>query len=157
RVGAGTGLVAGGAGLVRPGLDHAGVLLLQRHRGRDRTHAGAADRQPGRVAPGREPGLRWSGVWRLIGRRLLISVPLVLVVTLLTFLLQSLTPVDTARAILGQNYTPEGYAALRTRLGLDEPLLVRYWEWLVGAFQGDLGTSPVSGLHVGSEILNRLG
>lgn len=96
-------------------------------------------------------------MWRLIGRRLLISVPLVLVVTLLTFLLQSLTPGDTARAILGQNYTPEGYAALRTRLGLDEPLLVRYWEWLVGAFQGDLGTSPVSGLHVGSEILNRLG
>lgn len=94
---------------------------------------------------------------RLVVRRLLISVPLVLVVTLLTFLLQSLAPGDTARAILGENYTPEGYAQLREQLGLNRPLLVQYGDWLFGALRGNLGVSPISGLDVGAEISNRLG
>lgn len=94
---------------------------------------------------------------RLILRRLAISVPLVLVVSLLTFVLQSLAPGDTARTILGTNYTPQGYQRLREQLGLDEPLLVRYWDWLIGAVRGDLGVSPISGLDVGSEIVNRMG
>ncbi|GAA5165088.1 MULTISPECIES: ABC transporter permease [Amycolatopsis] len=93
---------------------------------------------------------------RLILRRLLISVPLVIGVSLLTFLLQALTPGDTARAILGINYTPEAYAQLRHQLGLDEPLLTQYWHWLTQALRGDLGVSPISGLSVASEIASRL-
>jgi len=93
----------------------------------------------------------------LVLRRLLISVPLVLVVTLLTFLLQSIAPGDTARSILGENYTPEAYQALRQQLGLDQPVLVQYRDWLGGAIHGDLGVSPISGLDVASEISNRLG
>ena len=93
----------------------------------------------------------------LILRRALISIPLVLVVTFVTFLLQSFAPGDTARAILGQNYTPEAYDRLVEELGLDRPLLARYGDWLAHALLGDLGTSPVSGLPVASEIGNRLG
>lgn len=93
----------------------------------------------------------------LVLRRLAISVPLVGVVTLLTFLLQSIAPGDTARAILGLNYTPEGHEQLRRQLGLDRPLLVQYWDWLSGALRGDLGVSPISGLDVGAEIGHRLG
>ena len=94
---------------------------------------------------------------RLVVHRLLISIPLMILVSLLTFLLQALTPGDTARTLLGNNYTPEGYAQLRTQLGLDQPLLEQYWNWLSGALHGDLGTSPVSGLSVRAEIMSRLG
>lgn len=93
---------------------------------------------------------------RLILRRLVVSVPLIGGVTLLTFLLQSVAPGDTARAILGLNFTPERHEQLRRQLGLDRPLLVQYWHWLSGALHGDLGVSPVSGLDVGVEIGNRL-
>jgi peptide/nickel transport system permease protein len=93
----------------------------------------------------------------LVLRRLLISVPLVLVVTLTTFLLQAIAPGDTARSILGENYTPEAYAELRQQLGLDQPALVQYWEWLSHAVRGDLGVSPISGIDVGSEVSSRLG
>jgi peptide/nickel transport system permease protein len=93
---------------------------------------------------------------RLVLRRLAISVPLVLLVTLLTFLLQSVAPGDTARTILGINYTPQAHEQLRQQLGLDQPVLVQYGHWLAGALRGDLGVSPISGLDVGAEINNRL-
>lgn len=93
----------------------------------------------------------------LVVRRLLISVPLVFLVSLLTFLLQAFAPGDTARTILGNNFTPEGYAQLRAQLGLDEPLLTQYWQWLSGAVRGDLGVSPISGLDVGEQLASRLG
>lgn len=93
---------------------------------------------------------------RLIVRRLLISVPLVVFVSLLTFLLEALTPGDTARVILGNNYTPAAYAQLRHQLGLDQSVLVQYWHWLVGALHGNLGVSPISGLDVANEVTTRL-
>ncbi|GAA4212838.1 ABC transporter permease [Actinocatenispora rupis] len=95
-------------------------------------------------------------MWRFIGRRLLVSALLVFVVSFLTFLLQAVTPGDTARMILGYNYTPEAYHELRARLGLDQPVLVQYVHWLGNALHGDLGTSPISGVSVASEILKRL-
>lgn len=93
---------------------------------------------------------------RLVLRRLALSVPLVGVITLLTFLLQSVAPGDTARTLLGVNYTPAAHEELRHELGLDRPVLVQYGDWLAGALRGDLGTSPISGLDVGAEIGNRL-
>jgi peptide/nickel transport system permease protein len=94
---------------------------------------------------------------KLIARRLAISIPLLIIVSLLTFLLQALTPGDTARTLLGDNYTPQAYAQLRRQLGLDQPLLVQYWHWLSGAVRGNLGTSPISGLSVRAEVMSRLG
>lgn len=93
---------------------------------------------------------------RLILRRLLVSVVLVFVVSLLTFLLESVAPGDTARTILGNNYSASAYEQLRHQLGLDQPVLVQYWHWLAQAVHGNLGTSPVSGLGVGAEIADRL-
>ncbi|MBX6389585.1 MAG: ABC transporter permease [Frankia sp.] len=93
---------------------------------------------------------------RLVLRRLALSVPLVGVITLLTFLLQSVAPGDTARTLLGVNYTPAAHEELRHELGLDRPVLVQYGDWLTGALRGDLGTSPITGLDVGAEIGNRL-
>ncbi|WP_216656579.1 ABC transporter permease [Nocardioides marmotae] len=58
-------------------------------------------------------------------------------------LLLSLVPGDPAVAILGEGRTPEEYEALRERLGLNDPFLSRYGDWLGGVLTGDLGTSLV--------------
>ena len=97
----------------------------------------------------------------LIGRRLGMSLTLLLAVSFVTFLLQSLAPGDVARSILSQGnafgaVNPEAYDRMREQLGLDQPLLVQYGRWLGHAVRGDLGTSPISGLSVSSEILHRL-
>ncbi len=57
------------------------------------------------------------------------------------FTLLSFAPGDPAVAALGPGQPPEAYAALRESLGLNDPLLVRYFDWLGGVLQGDLGTS----------------
>ena len=64
-----------------------------------------------------------------------------LIVSFLTFAAFSLISGDTATAMLGTSATPERLAALRAELGLDRPLMVRYGEWLLGFFTGDLGVS----------------
>ncbi len=65
----------------------------------------------------------------------------ILIVSFLTFAAFSLISGDTATAMLGTSATPERLAALRAELGLDRPLPVRYGEWLLGFFTGDLGVS----------------
>lgn len=100
---------------------------------------------------------------QLITRRLGISVALVVLISLLMFVLQSLAPGDLARTILTSGsggvpggYTQEAHTHLRHELGLDQPLLVRYGQWLSDAVRGDLGTSPISGLEVSSTIASRM-
>ena len=93
----------------------------------------------------------------LVTRWLLTAVPLLLGVSALTFVLASLVPGDAARSILGLGATEEQYEALRTELGLDQPLWQRYADWLGGALQGDLGQSIQSSGSVSSELAGRLG
>lgn len=93
---------------------------------------------------------------RLVMRRLLLAVPLVFIVSSLTFVLAELVPGDAASAILGTEATPEQVAALRSEYGLDAPFLVRYWDWLSSAVQGDLGRSIFTGVDVTSELNSRL-
>ena len=63
------------------------------------------------------------------------------IVSLLAFVAFDLISGDPATAMLGTEATPEKVAALREQLGLDRPLLVRYGEWLLGFFTGNLGVS----------------
>jgi peptide/nickel transport system permease protein len=83
-------------------------------------------------------------------------VPVLLAVTLLTFLIASLLPGDLAYAMLGDQATPEAVAALRRDMGLDQPLWWRYLHWLAGILQGDLGRSFRTGEPVLAAILARL-
>jgi len=76
-----------------------------------------------------------------LAARLLWAVPMLWIVTFLSFVLVSLTPGDPATAILGPNAIPAQVEQLRSQLGLDHPLLVRYADWLAHAAQGDLGRS----------------
>jgi peptide/nickel transport system permease protein len=78
---------------------------------------------------------------QVILRRLLMSIPLVFVVTFLTFFLNSLAPGDLASTILGADGSREQYDALRAELGLDRPLVMQYLAWLWQALQGNLGVS----------------
>lgn len=89
---------------------------------------------------------------RLIVRRLSISLVILLTVSLLVFSVTLLLPGDPARAILGQQATPERIAALHQQMHLDQPAWQRYFSWLGGLLTGDLGTSVASGQPV-SELL----
>jgi len=93
---------------------------------------------------------------RVVCRRLVLSIPLLFIVSFLSFLLVSLTPGDAARRILGLNGTQEQYAKLRQALGLDQPIYEQYWHWLKGAVHGDLGASLFSGESVTHAISTRL-
>ena len=92
---------------------------------------------------------------RVILRRMLISIPLVLVVSLVTFVLQSFIPGDPARAILGPNGTPEQYEALRLGMHLDDPVLVQYGRYMSGLLHGDLGSSLFNQEPVAQSLANR--
>lgn len=93
---------------------------------------------------------------RLAAARLLWSVPLLFVVSALTFVLAALTPGDAARTILGTNTDPAAYEQIRAELRLDRPLLTQYADWLRGALQGDLGSSVFTGEPVTQVLGSRI-
>jgi peptide/nickel transport system permease protein len=88
--------------------------------------------------------------------RVLHLVPVLFVITLFSFLLTSLLPGDVAVVMAGPNATPQAVAALRSELQLDQPLPVRYVDWLGRALRGDLGASPRSQVTVRQSIEDRL-
>lgn len=93
-------------------------------------------------------------------QRLLTAIPVLLGISLLAFILGVLSPGDPAEFVLNQDglYAPteEQIAAMRTELGLDKPLWLRYGLWLLGVLQGDLGTSYITGRDIAAEIMQRL-
>lgn len=74
-------------------------------------------------------------------RRLLGLIPVLLVISVVTFLTIALVPGDAASVILGPTATPERAAQVRKRFGLDQPLPVRYAKWMGQVLRGDLGNS----------------
>jgi peptide/nickel transport system permease protein len=82
---------------------------------------------------------------RLVGQRLVLSVPLLFIVSALTFVLLRLVPGDAARQILGPLATPDEIDMLREQLGIDRPVWSQYGDWLAGAVHGDLGDSLFGG------------
>jgi peptide/nickel transport system permease protein len=93
---------------------------------------------------------------RFVGRRLLYLLPVLLAVTLLTFLIASLLPGDLAVTLLGDQATPEKVAALRAQMGLDLPIWQRYLLWLWDVLHGDLGRSFRTGETVLAAVSDRL-
>lgn len=91
-----------------------------------------------------------------VARRLLYLVPVLLAVSLLTFLIASLLPGDLAYTILGDQATPEKVAALRHDMGLDQPIWWRYLSWLGQVLQGDFGRSFRTGQTVLQAVAERL-
>jgi peptide/nickel transport system permease protein len=93
---------------------------------------------------------------RIITRRILLSVPLILVVSGITFMLESLVPGDPARSLLGVNATPQQYAALRAALHLNQPLIQQYGLYLEDVFRGNLGISIFTDQPVSQIVTSRI-
>lgn len=103
---------------------------------------------------------RWAAshsLAALILKRLGISVLLLLAVSLMIFVGVEALPGDFATTYLGQSATPQAVANIRAELGLDQPLLTRYVQWLAGALHGDFGNSWASRAPVAGQIADRLG
>ncbi|HEV7872963.1 MAG TPA: ABC transporter permease, partial [Enterovirga sp.] len=81
---------------------------------------------------------------RFIANRLLATIPVMGIVATIVFLLLRLAPGDPAAILAGDAASPEQIAAIRARLGLDEPMLVQFGEWIWRLLRGDLGTSIIS-------------
>jgi peptide/nickel transport system permease protein len=94
---------------------------------------------------------------RLIGKRLLLGLLTLFAVSVLVFAGTELLPGDLAQVILGQSATPEAVAAIRAKLHLGDPALLRYWRWFSGVLTGDLGNSLASGRPIATVLLPRLG
>jgi peptide/nickel transport system permease protein len=95
-------------------------------------------------------------VVRFIIRRLLASIPVLLLVSMITFGLLWLVPGDPASIFLDASATAEALDRVRRELGLDRPFLVRMGEWYLRLLQGDLGTSLLLNRGVTEAILERL-
>ena len=91
-----------------------------------------------------------------VARRLVYLLPVLVAVSLLTFLIASLLPGDLAYVILGDQATPEKVAALRHNMGLDHPIWWRYISWLGHVLEGDFGRSFRTGQTVLQAVAERL-
>jgi peptide/nickel transport system permease protein len=95
-------------------------------------------------------------MWGYLGRRIVATVPVLLVVALFVFLMLRLTPGDPAAIIAGPTATSQDIAQIRERLGLDEPLVTQFFSWLGKTARGDFGDSFFYKRPVSTLILDRL-
>src|ERR1700722_9973092 len=91
-----------------------------------------------------------------VAQRLFYLVPVLVAVSLLTFLIASLLPGDLAYVVLGDQATPEKVAALRHDIGLDQPIWWRYVSWLSHVIEGDFGRSFRTGQTVLQAVFERV-
>jgi len=89
--------------------------------------------------------------------RLLLTVPVLVGISVVVFLIMALIPGDPATAILGAFATPENATKLRAELGLDRPLIEQYFTWAGNLLSGDFGRSYALNRPVLDELLERLG
>jgi peptide/nickel transport system permease protein len=89
-------------------------------------------------------------------RAIAVVTPVVLIATFVTFLLGAAAGQDPASLVLGEDARPEDIARMEQFFGLDQPLLVRYVDWLLNAFRGDLGFSWFTRIPVMDSIAARL-
>ena len=87
--------------------------------------------------------------------RLMSTVPVLLGITIIVFLIMSLIPGDPATAILGSYATPENVEKLNRDLGLDKPVVTRYFIWITNILTGDFGRSYSLNRPVIDEVLER--
>ncbi|WP_346696663.1 ABC transporter permease [Thermophilibacter mediterraneus] len=93
---------------------------------------------------------------KYVVKRVLSMIPLMFVVSIIVFLFIRLIPGDPARMIGGPTATAGEIAAIRSQLGLDQPLVPQFVQWLGGIFQGDLGHSFTNNTSVVELLAPRL-
>ena len=95
-------------------------------------------------------------MWGVALRSVLGSIPVLLIVSLITFGLMRLIPGDPSAAIAGMSATAEQIALIRRDLGLDEPFMIQLAKWYGGLLQGNLGRSILMGKDVWEVTMIRL-
>jgi peptide/nickel transport system permease protein len=95
-------------------------------------------------------------ILKLVAQRLALSALLLLAASVLIFAGTQILPGDVAQSILGQSATEQSLANLREELGLNEPVVSRYFSWLGNALQGDLGTALTNGQDISKSVGSRL-
>lgn len=93
---------------------------------------------------------------KFIVRRLLLTIPVLIGLLLLVFVLTRVVPVDPAAVLAGESATLEDIQRLRTALGLDQPLPVQFWRYLAQVGLGDFGTSLYTHRPVSMDLVERL-
>lgn len=94
-------------------------------------------------------------MYKYILKRLVMLIPVIIGVTFIVFFILNLAPGDPAAIILGDQATAEALAMKREELGLNDPLLVRYFNYMLGVLQGDLGTSYKNSIPVWNQVIER--
>ena len=94
-------------------------------------------------------------MYKYIIKRLLMMIPVILGITFIIFFILNLTPGDPAEIFLGSEATEEAIAQLRAELGLDDPLLVQYGNYMLKLIQGDMGESYTTGRNIFASIAER--
>jgi len=77
-------------------------------------------------------------------------------ISIITFVITNILPGDVAMMIMGTQSNPEALANLRDKLGLNDPLLAQYVNWILGIVQGDLGTSLLFKMPIGPLLLQKI-
>lgn len=95
-------------------------------------------------------------MYKYIVRRLLVTIPVLIGVTIVISSVVYIAPGNPARIALGSSATPEAIQALEQQMGLNRPPHVRYLDWMAGVVQGDLGESIRGGREVSAMIAERL-
>ena len=95
-------------------------------------------------------------ILKLVAQRVALSLLLLFAASALIFIGTNILPGDVAQSILGQSATPEALANLRRDLGLNDPAITRYFDWLFAAMQGDLGTALTNGRDIAESLGQRL-
>ncbi|WP_017186174.1 oligopeptide ABC transporter permease [Alkalibacillus haloalkaliphilus] len=80
-------------------------------------------------------------MWKFIVRRLIITMPQLIVLSLVVFILASMMPGDALTGQIDPNISPEAIEQQRERLGLNNPWYIQYGDWVTGVAQGDFGQS----------------
>lgn len=93
---------------------------------------------------------------KTLARRIVASLVVLLIVSIVVFTAGHKLPGDPVSALLAQNGNAQTESALRNQYGLNDPLYVQYWHWLVQILHGNLGTSISTGASVTNTVLNRI-
>ena len=102
--------------------------------------------------------MRWTSTLKYVLRRLLMSVTVLFIVTVMIFAIVRLSPGDPVQSRIGPygDYSPENVARIEAELGLDKPYVVQYGIWLRDCLRGDLGVSLRNGANITDIVFDKL-
>ena len=102
--------------------------------------------------------MRWTSIIKYMCRRLLMSLVVLFIVTVMIFVIVRCSPGDPVQSRIGPygDYSPENVARVEAELGLDKPYVVQYGIWLKDCLRGDLGVSLRNGANITEIVFEKL-